>query len=328
MAPFSIGRSTFLPVRLSTTVTVGAAMGTSSASGKAPAAGIVNRAAIHFHDRVEQRATLPHGDDRRSRDPRRTRRRRERRAHVHGGGAGRSLAARRGRDRGKPRRDPEPREAADAAARGDRACRDSRRVAFEGARPGARRRPLLPRGRRAEAARGPAGRGRAETVGADPGVRDGAGRAMTPAMDDVHYRVCPLCEATCGLEIRTRGREVVGIRGDEADPFSRGFICPKGYALKELDADPDRLRTPFVRRDGVLRPASWEEAFAEIEGRLGPILRDGGRDAVGVYVGNPAAHNMALILYGPVLARALGSRNFFSASTVDQMPKHVSAGLV
>jgi anaerobic selenocysteine-containing dehydrogenase len=151
---------------------------------------------------------------------------------------------------------------------------------------------------------------------------------MTPAMDDVHYRVCPLCEATCGLEIRTRGREVVGIRGDEADPFSRGFICPKGYALKELDADPDRLRTPFVRRDGVLRPASWEEAFAEIEGRLGPILRDGGRDAVGVYVGNPAAHNMALILYGPVLARALGSRNFFSASTVDQMPKHVSAGLV
>src|SRR5262245_10642477 len=100
-------------------------------------------------------------------------------------------------------------------------------------------------------------------------------------------RVCALCEATCGLEIRTRGREVVGIRGDADDPFSRGFICPKGYALKELDADPDRLRTPLVRRDGRLVPATWEEAFAEVERRLAPILRDGGRDAVGVYVGNP-----------------------------------------
>ena len=99
--------------------------------------------------------------------------------------------------------------------------------------------------------------------------------------DRVHYHTCPLCEATCGLEIRTRGREVVGIRGDEEDVFSRGFICPKAYALKELDADPDRLRTPLVRRDGVLVPATWDEAFAEIERRLLPISREHGRDAVG-----------------------------------------------
>src|SRR5499426_126727 len=138
------------------------------------------------------------------------------------------------------------------------------------------------------------------------------------ANERTSYRVCPLCEATCGLEITTRGREVMGIRGDEADVFSRGFICPKGYALKELDADPDRLRTPLVRRDGVLAPASWEEALAEVDRRLGAILREHGRDAVGVYVGNPTAHAMALSMYGPVLLRALGTRNFFSASTVDQ----------
>src|SRR5216110_3596264 len=99
------------------------------------------------------------------------------------------------------------------------------------------------------------------------------------------YRVCPLCEATCGLAIRTRGREVTGIRGDGADVFSQGFICPKGYALKELDADPDRLRVPLVRRGGVLAPATWDEAFAEIDRRLGPILREHGRDAVAVYLG-------------------------------------------
>src|SRR5436309_2647503 len=142
------------------------------------------------------------------------------------------------------------------------------------------------------------------------------------------YHVCPLCEATCGLAIHTRGREVVGIRGDEADVFSEGFICPKGYALKELDADPDRLRVPLLRRGGTLEPATWDEAFAEIDRRLGPILRTHGRDAVAVYLGNPSAHSMALGLYAQVLLRALGTRNVYSASTVDQMPKQVAAGLM
>jgi len=142
------------------------------------------------------------------------------------------------------------------------------------------------------------------------------------------YHICPLCEATCGLAIRTRGREVVGIRGDEADVFSEGFICPKGYALKELDADADRLRVPLVRRGGTLEPATWDEAFAEIDRRLGPILRTHGRDAVAVYLGNPSAHSMALGLYAQVLLRALGTRNVYSASTVDQMPKQVAAGLM
>src|SRR3989441_4568925 len=142
------------------------------------------------------------------------------------------------------------------------------------------------------------------------------------------YRVCSLCEATCGLEIRTRGREVVSIRGDQADVFSHGFICPKAYALKELDADPDRLRAPLVRRDGVLAPATWDEAFAEIDRRLGAILREHGRDAVAVYLGNPSAHSMAIGLYAQVLLRALGTRNIYSASTVDQMPKQVASGLM
>jgi anaerobic selenocysteine-containing dehydrogenase len=148
------------------------------------------------------------------------------------------------------------------------------------------------------------------------------------APERTSYRVCPLCEATCGLEIRTRGREVTSIRGDEEDVFSRGYICPKAYALKELDADPDRLRTPLVRRHGVHEPATWDEAFAEIERRLLPILRARGRDAVAVYLGNPSAHSVALGLYGQVLLRALGTKNVYSASTVDQMPKQVAAGLM
>jgi anaerobic selenocysteine-containing dehydrogenase len=143
-----------------------------------------------------------------------------------------------------------------------------------------------------------------------------------------HHRTCPFCEATCGLRVTTRGRDVVDVRGDTEDVFSHGYICPKATGVKHLGEDPDRLRTPMVRRDGVLTEATWDEAFAEIERRLPPIIAEHGRDAVAVYIGNPNVHNLSGQLYNTVLLRALGSRNVYSASTVDQMPKQVSSGLV
>ncbi len=142
------------------------------------------------------------------------------------------------------------------------------------------------------------------------------------------YATCPLCEATCGLEIVTRGREVLSIRGDEQDVFSHGYICPKAYSLKELDADRDCIREPVVRRGDQWTTVSWEEAFAEIERGLAPILQEHGRDALAIYAGNPTVHNLANLLYLPVLLHAARTHNFYSASTVDQMPKQVSAGLM
>jgi len=141
-----------------------------------------------------------------------------------------------------------------------------------------------------------------------------------------HYRTCPFCEATCGLEIETEGRKVVSVRGDADDVFSQGFICPKAYGIKQLHEDPDRLTTPLVRRDGELVEASWDQAFEEIDRRLSPILAEHGRNAVAVYLGNPNAHNLSAITHGPAWLRVLGTHNLYSASTVDQMPKQVSAG--
>jgi anaerobic selenocysteine-containing dehydrogenase len=148
----------------------------------------------------------------------------------------------------------------------------------------------------------------------------------------IAYRTCPLCEAGCGLEIalhRTNGSERVGrIRGDRDDVFSHGFICPKGSTLRQLHEDPDWLRQPLVKRDGRFEPAGWDEAFAEVERRLVPIIEEHGRDAVGIYVGNPNAHSLAALIFLRPLIRALASTNVFSASTVDQRPKEVSAGLM
>jgi len=151
------------------------------------------------------------------------------------------------------------------------------------------------------------------------------------AKTETHFRTCPLCEATCGLEITTRGDEVVRIRGDRDDVFSHGFICPKGSTLKQLHTDPDRLRSAQIRTGDDPATATWadvgwDEAFAEIERRLMPIIEEHGRDAVAVYLGNPTVHNLGAGIYARALLTALGTTNIYSASTVDQMPRHVSCG--
>ena len=48
------------------------------------------------------------------------------------------------------------------------------------------------------------------------------------------HRVCPFCEATCGVVIEVDGNAIASVRGDKDDPFSRGFICPKAHGLKTV----------------------------------------------------------------------------------------------
>ena len=145
-------------------------------------------------------------------------------------------------------------------------------------------------------------------------------------MTGTAYRTCPLCEAACGLELTTRDDRIVAARGDREHVFSHGFICPKGATFGELAADPDRLRRPLVRRGDHHEEVTWDEAFSAVEQGLRPILERHGPHAVAVYAGNPNVHTMAGGLYLTPLLRKLGTRNIFSASTVDQMPKHVACG--
>ena len=155
-------------------------------------------------------------------------------------------------------------------------------------------------------------------------------RELAPRGAQIAYRICPLCEATCGLELHLDGRAITLVRGDKDDVFSHGFICPKGSALNHLEADPDRVRVPQIRdrATNTWRDASWDEAFAYIETKLLPIVRDQGNDALAIYLGNPSVHSIGPQLYNRVLGQAARTRNVFTASTVDQMPKQVSAGLM
>ena len=144
----------------------------------------------------------------------------------------------------------------------------------------------------------------------------------------VAYRTCPLCEATCGLELTIQDDEIRLVRGDRDHVFSKGFLCPKGAAFGKLVHDPDRLRRPLVRDGESWREVSWPEAFAAVAAGLAGVVERHGSNAVASYAGNPNAHTMAGGLYLSPLLRALRTTNIYSASTVDQMPKHVSCGLL
>jgi anaerobic selenocysteine-containing dehydrogenase len=146
-------------------------------------------------------------------------------------------------------------------------------------------------------------------------------------MSTTVYRSCPLCEATCGVAITTEGDRVVSVRGDDDDPFSKGYICPKGTALADLHHDPDRLQRPVVREGGAWRELSWDAAFDLVAGRLREVRAAHGKDAIGLYQGNPSVHNLGLMTYGRLLVGALGTRNQFSATSLDQLP-HMLAALL
>ena len=150
---------------------------------------------------------------------------------------------------------------------------------------------------------------------------------MVATMQTTHYRSCPLCEATCGVAITVDGNRVVSVRGDDDDPFSRGYICPKGTALADLHADPDRLKRPVVRDGDGWREVGWDEAFDLVASKLNAIRARHGKHAIAVYQGNPSAHNLGLLTYGQLLLRTLGTKNSYSATSLDQLP-HMLAALL
>jgi anaerobic selenocysteine-containing dehydrogenase len=141
----------------------------------------------------------------------------------------------------------------------------------------------------------------------------------------VHYRACNLCEAICGLEIRVRGEEILSIRGDEADPLSRGHICPKAVALKDLHQDPDRLRKPLRRTATGWQEIGWDEALDLAADKLVAVAQAHGPNSVASYYGNPNVHNYGSMTHGPRALGPLKSRSRFSATSVDQLPHQLLA---
>ena len=149
----------------------------------------------------------------------------------------------------------------------------------------------------------------------------------------LHHRACHLCEAICGLTIETErladgSQQILSIKGDAQDSFSRGHICPKAVALQDIQHDPDRLRQPMRRSGNEWQPIGWNEAFELVAERLAAIQEQHGKNAVAVYQGNPSVHNYGLMTHSNYFLGQLKTRNRYSATSVDQLPHHLTSYLM
>ncbi len=144
-------------------------------------------------------------------------------------------------------------------------------------------------------------------------------------MSALHYRTCNLCEAMCGLEIEHEAGKVVQVRGDGKDPFSKGYLCPKGARIGDIYSDPNRLRRPLRRRGSDFEEITWDSAFEHIQDRLEDIRARHGNDAVAMYYGNPSVHNLGTLMWVRGMRLALATKNLYTATSVDQLPHHVAA---
>ncbi len=142
---------------------------------------------------------------------------------------------------------------------------------------------------------------------------------------NIHYRTCNLCEAMCGLAIETEGSEILSIKGDKQDPFSKGHICPKAMGLKDIYLDKDRLKRPVKRTENGWEEISWEEAYAEVVTNLIKIQEAHGKNSIGVYLGNPVVHNSGTMLSGASFYKTLKTKYRYSATSVDQLPHHFAS---
>lgn len=147
---------------------------------------------------------------------------------------------------------------------------------------------------------------------------------MEPAAaEQIHYRACHLCEATCGLEIRYSDKEILSIRGDREDPLSHGYFCPKALALKDVQNDPDRLRSPVKREGDQWTEISWDQALDETVDRIAETREKFGPNSIGVYLGNPCVHNYGMLTHGGHFLGLLKTNNRYSATSLDQLPHHL-----
>jgi anaerobic selenocysteine-containing dehydrogenase len=143
------------------------------------------------------------------------------------------------------------------------------------------------------------------------------------AESQTHFRTCTLCEAMCGIEVKHDGEKVLSIKGDKNDPFSQGYICPKATALQDLHEDPDRLRQPIERTADGWKEISWPEALDKVAAGIQTIQKQYGKNALGIYLGNPNVHNMGSMLTIKHLLTSLKTRSRFSATSIDQLPHHI-----
>jgi molybdopterin-containing oxidoreductase family iron-sulfur binding subunit len=115
---------------------------------------------------------------------------------------------------------------------------------------------------------------------------------------------CTECPAGCGIRVKAREGRAIKIEGDPASPVSRGGLCARGQAGLQGLYDPDRLKTPMLKKDGVWKEIAWDEALQLAGGKLAEAR--GGKRGVALLTGHVTGTFAAL---AKEIAAAPGGRH-------------------
>lgn len=135
---------------------------------------------------------------------------------------------------------------------------------------------------------------------------------------------CRMCQAFCGVIVTIEDDRVVKIRGDRADPMSRGYICFKGLQAPEQHNSAKRLRRSLHRVDGTLVAGRSEQLLEEAGRKLKAIIEAHGPEAVGFYKGTQCGYNAINSNMIDAFVAALGTPRTFITMTIDQSAKWVA----
>lgn len=92
--------------------------------------------------------------------------------------------------------------------------------------------------------------------------------------------ICPYCGVGCNITLHIKDNEVVRITSKEDSIVNRGLLCVKGRFAYDFISSPDRLKTPLIRRNGELKPATWDEALDYAAEKLKQIRDTYGPDSI------------------------------------------------
>lgn len=135
---------------------------------------------------------------------------------------------------------------------------------------------------------------------------------------------CRICEAHCGLVATVERGRVERLRPDRENPLSRGYACPKGIAMTEVQNAPDRLLHPMRGTE----PVGWDDAIAEIGARLRAVRDRHGSDAIGWYMGNPGGSSYSHTLWSKGFVDGLGSPHYYTAGSQDVNNRFAASALM
>ena len=133
-------------------------------------------------------------------------------------------------------------------------------------------------------------------------------------MKDV-LTTCAFCGCGCGLYLQIEKRSVTGVTPSQRHPVSHGRLCARGWHVYEFVHHPDRLKKPFIRKDGALQKADWDEALDTVARKLIGIRDKYGSDSIGVIASAKCTNEDNFVLMKFCRA-SLGTKNIDNGASL------------